>query len=253
MAASTKILGVRINNLPLNRLFNLVFSEIKTKGKLKVMYANVHVLNQAVKDVALKKCLNNADIVYCDGEGVRLGARLLGCSIQERMTAADWIYNLCKRCQTDGIRLFLLGGRPEIAERASMKLISQYPSLKIVGTHYGHYPLFGSENKGIVNKINLSKPDILFVGFGTPLQEKWINQNADMLDIHIIWAVGALFEFVSGHVSRAPRWMTVYGLEWLFRLLVEPQRLFKRYIIGNPLFIYRILLQRLKLGNYSID
>jgi N-acetylglucosaminyldiphosphoundecaprenol N-acetyl-beta-D-mannosaminyltransferase len=210
------------------------------------MYANVHTLNTAYRDADLRRLLNRADMLYCDGEGVRLAARLLRRHLPQRMTGADWIYDLCAVCQDQGFSLCFLGGGQGVAAQAAHKLRQQYPGLQVAGTHHGYFDSVGSENDRVVAQINALRPDILLVGFGTPQQEKWIGRNFERLNVPVLWAVGALVDFVAGKVPRAPRWMLDHGLEWLFRFLVEPRRMFGRYIIGNPLFILRVLRQRFR-------
>jgi len=209
------------------------------------MYANVHVLNVAYHNPELRRILNGADLVYCDGAGVKLGAHILGKDLPERMTGADWIYDLCQSCQKTGITLYLLGGEPGVAEEAARVLTTRYPGLNVVGTHHGHYDHDGPENDAVIAEINALHPDILLVGFGTPLQEKWIDRHFERLQVPVVWAVGALVDFVTGKKPRAPRWMLDHGLEWLYRLWMEPGRLWKRYVVGNPLFIWRVFMQRL--------
>jgi N-acetylglucosaminyldiphosphoundecaprenol N-acetyl-beta-D-mannosaminyltransferase len=212
------------------------------------MYVNVHCLNVAQRDPAYARILADADLVYCDGTGVRLGARLARRPIPERMTGADWIHDLCRRAVRDGLRLFLLAGEPGVAESAAAALRVRYPGLQIVGT----LPGYGA-GAGAVAEINGSSADILLVGMGTPTQEKWIVRYGDQLDAPVIWAVGALFDFVSGKLPRGPRWMTDHGLEWLCRLAAEPRKLWRRYLIGNPLFLLRIMaaywIPRLPFGH----
>ena len=133
------------------------------------------------------------------------------------------------------------------AARAAEELQAQYPGLKIAGTHHGHYDHDGPENDQVLAEIDALHPAIVLVGFGTPLQEKWIGRNSSGLDTPVVWAVGALVDFVTGKTPRAPRWMLEHGLEWLYRLWVEPRRLWRRYVLGNPLFIWRVLKQRLGL------
>ena len=119
------------------------------------------------------------------------------------------------------------------------KLEEKYPYLNIVGTKSGYFD-WASDSPGIVNEINDSKANILLVAFGVPLQEKWIDENINKLNSQVIMGVGGLFDFYSGQMKRAPKWMREVGMEWLFRLIKEPKRMWKRYIIGNPLFIYRV-------------
>jgi N-acetylglucosaminyldiphosphoundecaprenol N-acetyl-beta-D-mannosaminyltransferase len=238
------VLGVRVHLLTRRDLLRQVASVLRAGHRAQVMYANVHTLNTAYRDSELHRVLNRADIVYCDGEGVRSAARLLGRYLPQRMTGADWIYDLCDVCHDQEFSLYFLGGESGVAAQAAEKLQQRYPKLHIAGTHHGYYDHNGAENDQVIAQINTLQPHILLVGFGTPLQEKWIARNFERLDVPVIWAVGALVNFVAGRVPRAPRWMLHHGLEWLYRFLVEPRRMFARYIVGNPLFIFRVLKQR---------
>jgi len=208
-----------------------------------VLYANIHVLNTACGDPDLRRILNQADIVYCDGAGVQLGARLLGHCLPERMTGADWIEPLCAACAEKGVSLYFLGARPGVAAEAAARLRARHPGLRIVGAHHG-YLADPAVCAGAIAAINAAHPDILLVGMGTPLQEKWIAAHRAELDVPVVWAVGALFDFVAGVQPRGPRWMLDHGLEWLCRLASDPRRLWHRYIVGNPLFILRVLKQK---------
>lgn len=242
---SVEVLGVRVDSLSLSSLIRQIEHFVTSGGHYRVMYANVHVLNIAYHNPELRHILNQSDLVYCDGAGVKVGARLLGCHLPERMTGADWIHDLCQTCQKTGTTLYLLGGEPGVAEEAARVLTTRYPGLNVVGTHHGYYDHDGPENDAVIAEINALHPDILLVGFGTPLQEKWIGRHFERLQVPVVWAVGALVDFVTGKKPRAPRWMLDHGLEWLYRLWTEPRRLWKRYIVGNPVFIWRVFMQRL--------
>jgi len=242
------VLGVRVDDVSREELVALVLSLVASGDCHRVMYANVHVLNVAYRDLDLRRVLNQADLVYCDGAGVRVGARLLGYELAERMTGADWIHDLCQACRQARLTLYFLGGRPGVAGEAAAALTAKYPGLNVVGTHHGHYALDGPQNEAVIAEIRRLRPDILLVGFGTPLQERWIDRNFERLDVPVVWAVGALVDFVAGRKTRAPRWMLDRGLEWLYRLWTEPGRLWSRYLIGNPLFIVRVLRQRWQGG-----
>jgi N-acetylglucosaminyldiphosphoundecaprenol N-acetyl-beta-D-mannosaminyltransferase len=245
---SINILGVTVDRLSLGELLGIVSGWAETEGRFSVMYANVHVLNNAYADVELRRILNQAKLVYCDGAGVRLGTRLLGRQLPQRMTAADWIEDLCTLCAEWGLGLYLMGGRPGVAARAAEVLGSRYPGVPIVGSHHG-YVSDPAVNEQALSEINAAAPRILLVGMGTPIQERWIATNRDRLHTPVVWAVGALFDFVAGVHPRAPRWMRHYNLEWLHRLAVEPRRLWRRYLIGNPIFLLRVLGQRWGLVN----
>lgn len=240
-----EVLGVCVDSILLSDLIRQIERLVTSGRHYRVMYANVHVLNTAYHDPELRRILNQADLVYCDGAGVKVGAQLLGNYLPERMTGADWIRELCAACQERGFSLYFLGGGPGVAALSAEQLQAQYPGLKIAGTHHGHYDHSGPENDTVIAGVNALHPDILLVGLGTPLQEKWIDRNFDRLDVPVVWAVGALVDFVTGKKPRAPDWMLDHGLEWLYRLWAEPRRLWKRYLVGNPLFIWRVCRQRL--------
>lgn len=241
---SIEILGVRVDRLTRTELLERVSAAVHSGGRAQVMYANVHVLNTAYVDGELRRLLNRSDLVYCDGAGVRMAARLLGQHLPDRMTGADWIHDLCLLCQKQGLRLYFLGGEAGIAALAAEKLCERYPGLPVAGTHHGYFEHFGPENEQVIAQVNASQADILLVGFGTPVQERWIALNFQALQVPVVWAVGALVDFVAGKQRRAPNWMLAHDLEWLGRLAAEPRRMWRRYLVGNPLFFYRVIKQR---------
>lgn len=243
------ILGVNIDNITLEELIQKVDERLELGKKLKIMYVNIHVMNIAFIDNSFKEILNRQDIIYCDGFGVKVGAFLLGEKIKERMTGADWIYNVINYCNDKNRSIFILGGKEGVAERASNILKRDYPNLKIVGIQNGYFSK--EENLSIIEKINKTDAQILFVGMGSPIQERWVDENHNYLNTKIIWCVGALFDFVAGEQKRGPKYLTDYGFEWLTRFYYDPKRLWKRYLIGNPLFFYRIFKE--KLTNFNRD
>jgi len=206
-------------------------------------------VNLAYEQPWLRDFFDQADIVRLDGAGVRLGAWVLGYRTPPRMTWADFAWSLAELASTRGYSLFLLGARPGVAEIAGDRLKTRFPDLRIAGIHHGYFDKTpGSpENEAVIAQINAVKPNILIVGFGMPLQERWLMENWDRIDANVALTGGAVFDYVSGELKRAPRWMTDHGLEWLGRLIIEPRRLWKRYLIGNPLFLWRVLKQRLGL------
>ena len=217
--------------------------------RLTILSGNVHSFNLAYENPWLRDFFNRADIVRLDGAGVRLGAKLLGIDTPPRMTWADFAWDLAQSCAQNQYKLFFLGANPGIAEQAAQKLQSQYPDLQFAGIHHGYFDKEkgSAENTAVINLINQSQPHILIIGFGMPLQEKWLSQNIDDVRVPVIMTGGAVFDYISGELQRAPKWMTDYGLEWFGRLLIEPHRLWHRYLIGNPKFLWRVLLQRLNL------
>jgi N-acetylglucosaminyldiphosphoundecaprenol N-acetyl-beta-D-mannosaminyltransferase len=226
---------VRLDLLDLDELLSAVTRTARERSPLTVMYVNAHCMNVAHTDRDYAAILDRADIVYCDGTGVKLGARLLGIHVPARMTGADWIHDLACRAAREDLSLFLLGGAPGSAEEAAERLQADQPALRIAGTAPG----FGVGPETIEH-IRSASPDILLVGMGTPTQERWVDEHRDEIDVPVVWVVGALFDFVNGRIPRGPRWMTDHGLEWLCRLAVEPGKLWRRYVVGNPRFLLRV-------------
>ncbi|MCA1656208.1 MAG: WecB/TagA/CpsF family glycosyltransferase, partial [Actinobacteria bacterium] len=209
----------------------------------RVMYVNAHVLNQSRENPGLRDALERSDLVYCDGYGVRLAARALDVEIPHRMTGADWVWGLAALLEAAGQSIYLLGSEPGVAHQAAERLHRWYPRLDVTGSHHGYFELGSAHDDRVVEDINAKRPDIVLVGMGTPKQELWVQRNAHRLDVDVLWTVGALFDYVSGRVPRAPGWLADNGLEWIFRLAIEPQRMWRRYLLGNPVFISRVMAQ----------
>jgi N-acetylglucosaminyldiphosphoundecaprenol N-acetyl-beta-D-mannosaminyltransferase len=237
------VLDVSVHRLSMNELICEAVQRADHAARNTIFYANVHVLNAAYHDPELRRILNQADLVYCDGAGVKLGARLLGYHLPERMTGADWIESLCAACAERGTMLYFLGSQPGVAAHAAKLLEARHAGLCIAGTHHG-YLADPAVSSAAIAALNGARPHILLVGMGTPAQEKWIASHRNQLEVPVVWAVGALFDFVAGIQPRGPRWMLDHGLEWLWRLWADPRRLWQRYIVGNPLFLWRVLKQR---------
>ena len=206
----------------------------------RVMYVNAHVVNQSRVTPGLGGALRRADLVYCDGYGVRLAARVLNLPVPHRMTGADWIWGLATLCELGNQSLYLLGSEPPLAREAAARLRRWYPTLDVVGAHHGYFEIDSPHNDRVIEDINAHSPDIILVGMGTPKQELWVDRYSDRLGGAVVWTVGARVDYVSGHTPRAPRWLADNGLEWIFRLAIEPHRMWRRYLIGNPIFLKRV-------------
>jgi N-acetylglucosaminyldiphosphoundecaprenol N-acetyl-beta-D-mannosaminyltransferase len=247
------LLGINIDGLSVDELHGKIKDIVKKKQKKQVLNVNIHAMNIAHSDRMFSKILNNAEIVFCDGAGVRLGARLLGYKLPSRITYADWIYQLSAFCELNNFSLYLLGSKPGVAEIAASKLKERYPNLIINGCYDGYFEKEGIETDQVINEINQCNPNIVIVGFGMPAQEKWIAANASRINTNIFLSGGACFDYVAKKVPRAPKWMLQSGMEWLFRLIIEPKRMWRRYIIGNIIFMVRILGFKLGLKKNELD
>ena len=241
------LLNVNVSTIKLNELLESCVMAVQERTHKIIIGANIRALNIAYKLDWFRDFYNRPDtLVFCDGVGVQLGARLLGKTIPERYTPPDWFPDLCQTCAENKISLFLLGTHPGMTEKVANIYIEKYPDLIISGTHHGYFKKDKNcdENKEVLRQINQANPDILIIGFGMPLQEKWLNENLQDLNASVYITVGAMFDFLAGETYRGPRWMTDHGFEWLARLFTEPRRLWQRYLIGIPLFFWRVLKQK---------
>ncbi len=250
---SANLLGVVVDALTVDQLHQQIAAYITQDAHALVLNVNVNCLNLAVQHSWLRRFLNQAEIVFCDGIGVVLGAKILGYYIPQRITYADWIWQLAAFAEPREFTFYFLGARPGLAQKAAENLQRQCPSLKVVGARDGYFDKKTSspENQAVIAEINACRPNILLLGMGMPLQEKWLMENWDHLDVNIALTGGAVFDYVSGELQRAPKWMTDNGMEWLGRLLIEPKRLWKRYLVGNPHFLWRVVQQRLGLSHFE--
>ncbi|MEO1146054.1 MAG: WecB/TagA/CpsF family glycosyltransferase [Cyanobacteria bacterium J06638_22] len=235
------VLQTRFHQLTCCDLIEYVTSVPQPSPKKIIANVNVRAMNFACDLPWYRDFINRADVVFCDGFGVLLAAKLNGYDLQSehRMTCPDYIENLAKSCEKQGRSLFLLAGQPGVVETAIAKLKAIAPGLKIDG-HHGFFDKTGAENEAVIEKVNQFKPDLLYVGFGMPTQERWILDNIDKIDARVFLPLGACLDFYTGTVRRGPKWLTDNGLEWLSRLLIEPRRLWSRYILGNTRFFLRV-------------
>lgn len=213
---------------------------IDLKMKTRLFYLNAHCFNVSQKDPIYLSHLNEAEFVLNDGIGIELGARIFGIKFVENLNGTDFTPEILKIAEVNGYTIFLLGGEDGIAKVASEKLQEKLPKLKIVGYSNG----FFENTDVIIHKINDVRPDILIVGLGVPYQEVWISENSNKLNVTLLTGVGAFLDFTSNKVSRAPYYIRKLKLEWLYRLMLEPKRMWKRYLVGNCKFFYYILKLR---------
>jgi N-acetylglucosaminyldiphosphoundecaprenol N-acetyl-beta-D-mannosaminyltransferase len=244
------ICGIEIDRYNFDQVLDRITNHaIAGRDPEYVVTPNAMHIISLQEDAAFREIYRQAFLVVPDGVSLLWSAKFLNTPLNGRVNGTDLFEQLCAVAAERGLKVFLLGGRERAADAAREILEARHPALKIVGTHC---PPYGFESQStelalIIAKIIAAQPDLLFVGLGAPKQEKWIAANYQQLGVPISVGIGVSFELVANMVSRAPVWMQKTGLEWLFRLIVEPGRLWKRYIIGNPLFILLVLKQRLGL------
>jgi N-acetylglucosaminyldiphosphoundecaprenol N-acetyl-beta-D-mannosaminyltransferase len=212
---------------------------------LTVVGPNAHLVTTAERNSRFAEAMQDADLAVPDGISVVLASRVLGFPIPERVTGGDLMERMCAEAAHHGFRVFLLGGLPGAAVMAAHNLRKRYPGLDVCGTHC---PPPGFENDDaelarIERAVEDASPDLLCVAFGAPKQEIWMQENRGKLKVGAIMAVGAALDTQAGLRRRAPQWIQAIALEWLFRLLIEPRRLWRRYLIGNARFVLLVMRQ----------
>ena len=229
------LLNTYINNVTMSETVAAIEQMIGTDKKSYVVAINVDVVMKIEEDAYLKKIVDNADMVLVDGKPLVWISKMYGKLLKEKISGSDLVPLLCEVAAEKGYKIFIIGGKDGIAERAKQKLEAKHPNIRIVGTYA---PPFGFEkNEKELNKINQMisevQPDLLIACFGCPKQEKWIYENIEKYDAKVSVCAGATVDFLAGNVKRAPRWMSEHGLEWFYRFLQEPKRMFKRYFIDD--------------------
>lgn len=198
-------------------------------------YVNAHSLNVAYRDESYREALSRADLVLNDGIGIELAARMRGRRFPENLNGSDFTLRLLSLAAERRWRVYLYGGQPGVADDARDRLCERIEGLEIVGVCGG----FGMTTEYVLRHIRSVCADVVIVALGQPQQELWLDQNLPATGCHLGLGVGAFLDFASGRVVRAPGWMNRLGVEWLFRLVQEPGRLWRRYVVGNPLFLWR--------------
>jgi len=204
-----------------------------------IFTANAEHIVLMSSNVEFRKAYSEADYVLADGMPLVWFSRLIGDRLPERVTGSDLLPELCRMAEKKSLKVFFLGGTPEVTPRAIENLLKRFPELQVAGMATPWIDLSDSEcvSSDLVESINRTGANILFVGFGAPKQEIWISRNRKQLKTAIVVPVGGSFDFLAGKTVRAPLWMQKSGLEWLWRLLHEPKRLWRRYLIGNFIFL----------------
>jgi N-acetylglucosaminyldiphosphoundecaprenol N-acetyl-beta-D-mannosaminyltransferase len=233
------VLGVPFTLCEFDVVVERVRDMLATGEAHQLVLANAHTLNLAYDDPAYHGVLSEADLVLRDGVGVELAARLAGVDVGHNFVGTDFVPALLEALGPDEVRVFLFGGHPGVTEEAARRLAARGSHVRVVGAAPG----YGAFER-VVQQVHATRPDVLLVALGNPLQEQWIDEHLVQLGVPVSIGVGALFDYLAGRVPRAPRWVLRLRAEWLFRLLVEPRRLWRRYVMGNPRFVWRVISSR---------
>jgi len=228
---------VVIDAIDRKQLLALVAAACRGRTGLTVGHVNAYCFELLFRDERFAQLFAKMDVVFCDGYGAKLGLRLLGARVAERMTPPDFIDHLFSSLADLGERVFFLGDEPAVVERMARAVDSRFPGL-VAGAHHGFFRI--EDEMELVETIRTSGASLVLVGMGMPRQEEWIMRSRDSLPRCSMMAVGALFRWYTQTEWRGPKWLTDYGFEWLCRLVVQPRRVARRYFIGLPQFAARV-------------
>ena len=248
------ILGVGISAINMAMALETVEKWITERSPHYVCVTPVHSVMDCQRNPELRHIQNASGLSTPDGMPLVWLSRLKGFRHVERVYGPDLMLALCERSAAKGYRHFFYGGAEGVPEQLASVLQKRFPGLQVAGTFSPPFrPLTPDEDEQVVQIINKAAPDIVWVGLGSPKQEYWMAEHVGRLTAPVLIGVGAAFDFLTGRKPQAPRWMQRAGLEWLFRLLTEPRRLWRRYLINNPLFVALVVLQALGVRRYGLE
>ena len=243
MNERVNICGVDFDNITMEQSLKSIEELIEKKKRATVFHPNVDCVCIAKNDRELMEIYKKSNLNLPDGMPLIWASKLLGRPLKEKISGPDLLPKVCELASRNKYSIFFLGGRDGVAKRAAEVFKNKYTGVRVAGFYHGYFDKKGNENSEVISMIRERRPDILVVAFGTPLQEKWLNDNLKELDVPLCIGAGAAIDFLSGNIPRSPEWMQKAGFEWLFRLILEPRRLWKRYLIRDMKFFYLLLCQ----------
>lgn len=252
-AAAFRVLGVQVHALQIPGVIHQMEAWISHRcGSHFIAVTNVHVLMEARHNLSFRRVLDSADLCVPDGMPLVWIGRSRGYSLRRRVYGPDLLLDFCRETHAKGYRHFFYGGASGVPEALAAKLKCQFPMLEVAGTYSPPFrPLTPEEDASIVEMINRAGADVLWVGLGCPKQECWMYEHREQLRVPVLVGVGQAFDLHAGRLKQAPTWMRERGLEWLFRLLAEPRRLWRRYLIYNLEFVFSELLEFLSVKEFD--
>jgi N-acetylglucosaminyldiphosphoundecaprenol N-acetyl-beta-D-mannosaminyltransferase len=248
------VLGVGIDAINMESALGSLFAAIERGSGGYVCVTGVHGVMEAQRDANFRRILNQSLLTTPDGMPIVWLGRAHGFRAMDRVYGPDLLLAVCKRSVEAGHSHFFFGGAPGVAERLRDRLVAQFPGLRVVGTDSPPFrPLTADEEEEVVRRIELVRPDFIWIGLSTPKQERLMARLSPRFGSSVLLGIGAAFDFHSGRIRQAPRWMQRSGLEWVFRSMQEPRRLLPRYLRNNVPFLCRIALQALGVRHYPPD
>jgi N-acetylglucosaminyldiphosphoundecaprenol N-acetyl-beta-D-mannosaminyltransferase len=248
-----RVLGIGIHAVQIADVIRIIKAWIQERsGPHYVVVANVHVLVEGTKSLNFKDVLLKSDLCIPDGMPLVWLGRSQGHTLKRRCYGPDLMAEFCHETHMLGYKHFFYGAAPGVAEKLAVQLKKNYSALEVVGTYSPPFrPLTPVEDNEVVQRINAARPDILWVGLGCPKQERWMLEHRSHLNVPVMLGVGQAFDIYAGRVRQAPSWMREHGFEWLFRLVTNPRRLWRRYLVFNTRFLVLLLLQKVGLRDFD--
>ena len=228
----------------MNDTIKYIEKSIINKECIQHVVINAGKINLMQKDKELTKIINECPLINADGQSIVWASKFLGNKLPERVAGIDIFINLIKLASEKGYKPYFFGAKDEVVKKVVKTFKETYPNLNIAGYRNGYFT--DEESEVIAKDIRDSGADMLFVAFSSPKKEYWIKENMEIMKIPFAMGVGGSFDVIAGKTKRAPKWMQKYGLEWFFRFIQEPKRMFRRYIIGNLKFTFLVLKNKLR-------
>ncbi|MFN0085253.1 MAG: WecB/TagA/CpsF family glycosyltransferase [Blastocatellia bacterium] len=242
VADHVRILGLRMRNLTMSEAVEEIVDRLGDSAGSQVCFVNADCANIAHRDSEYRGVLNQARLSLADGIGLKIAGKLLGREIRQNVNGTDLFPQICAAIEKTGHGLFLLGAKPGVADAVGAWIRERHPGVTISGIHHGYFT--PEEEPEVLRRISESGAALLLVAFGAPGQDKWIHRHLSESGVRVAIGVGGLFDFYSGTIPRAPQWLREMGLEWLYRFWREPRRMWRRYFVGNALFLHRVMKEK---------
>ena len=240
-----RLFDIEIDNVTLEQAVAAIVDRLDGETPVQVSFVNADCVNIACRNPEYLAALQESELVFDDGIGVRVAGNVLGQPVRDNVNGTDLFPRLAVALEGTGKRIYLLGGRPGVADGVARWLAQNYPGVALAGWRHGYF--LAEEEAKVIEDIRRSGADLVLVAFGAPRQDLWIRHCLSKLGAKVAIGVGGLLDFYSGTVPRAPRWIRKLGMEWCYRLYQEPTRLWRRYLVGNVVFLVRLAQLRLAL------
>jgi N-acetylglucosaminyldiphosphoundecaprenol N-acetyl-beta-D-mannosaminyltransferase len=241
-----KVLGIPIRNITMEEALDYILLAAASATPHQLCFVNTDCVNKAQSNPEYAARLRDSDVILADGIGIRVAGKILRQEIRQNVNGTDLFPLLCGRLENSDTGMFLLGANPGVVEAVNGWIAANFPRAQVKGMHHGYFT--AEEQPAVLREIRHSGAQILLVAFGAPRQDIWIAEHLAETGVGIAMGVGGLFDFYSGRIARAPQWMRELSLEWTYRLLQEPSRMWKRYLLGNFIFLSRVVWSMVRPG-----